>query len=167
METSLYSTGNLGWGAWHGARTLHSSGGELCSQVNFSILYCHMQVWDQPVPCLCPSHKSRGGLLWTSPAVGLLFSYISGDFKWWLFCSLAVIFIYVVVRWGKHDIYLLCHHDSQTEFLDFEYIATIRKTSINKLNSRLETTEENRMECSTIQTSGNTQKWIIELKRKI
>lgn len=36
------------------------------------------------------------------------------------------------------------------EFLDFAYIATIRKTSINKLNNKLEKNwrEQNGMQCS-------------------
>lgn len=56
------------------------------------------------------------------------------------------------------------------EFLDFAYIATVRKTSINNLNSKLEKKrEQNGMQCSVHLrkiSQNESQSWREKYKRK-
>lgn len=90
-------------GAWCGTGTSHSSVGIPAAKLSILIFIYHMWVsWDQPQSRLHPSYQSQRGFFFNSIVVGLLFSWISGGFEWWLLCSLLVILMWMWGKWVSH-----------------------------------------------------------------
>ena len=87
--------GTWGWGPGVGLGSPHSSGGPSAAEMSFSIFIYYTWVWDQLVLCLHPSYKYWCDFFFHSLVVGLPFSQISGTSEWLLFCSLALILMWL------------------------------------------------------------------------
>lgn len=72
--TLFPALGALGWEAYHGVETLHSSGRIFAAEISLPILSHFMWVWGQVFSHLCPFYLSQCGFFGKSLVTRLLFS---------------------------------------------------------------------------------------------
>ena len=95
--------------------------GPLAHGIPLPIFLRHSWVWDQTVPHLCPSYQAQCSFFFNSVVVGLPLRLISDRSECWLFCSSAIISMWLCKE--ASCVYLRCHPDQKTKFVEIMYFS--------------------------------------------